>query len=83
MNGNSEQRNMMKGVQTLGFALVEATLFLDSHPNNQKALEFFRKNLQAYNALKEQYTKTYGPITLSDAAGDSWTWVETPWPWQN
>ena len=74
---------MMKALQALGLAVFETALFLDSHPNNQRALEFYRKNAKAYMALKDRYTSLYGPLTLGDSAGESWMWVDTPWPWQN
>ena len=80
---NNEQRNMMKALQTLGFALFDTALFLDTHPNNQRALDYYRKNSEAYKILKEQYTSKYGPLSISEAAGDSWEWVSKPWPWQN
>ncbi|HBL84277.1 MAG: hypothetical protein A2Y17_07520 [Clostridiales bacterium GWF2_38_85] len=79
----NEQKNMLKAIQALSFALLETGMFLDSHSNNQRALEYFRKNKQAYDTLKQQYTMRYGALTMGEAAGDTWTWVNMPWPWQN
>ena len=80
---NNEQKNMLKALQSLNFALVDTSLFLDTHPNNQRALDYYRKKSEAYMILKDEYTKKYGPFTMADAAGDSWNWVDKPWPWQN
>ena len=80
---NNEQRNMLKALQALSFALIDTALFLDTHPNNQRALEFYRKTSEAYRVLKEQYTSRYGTFSMADAAGESWEWINEPWPWQN
>lgn len=80
---NSEQRNMLKALQALSFGLIDTALFLDTHSKNQRALEYYRKNSEAYRILKGEYESKYGPLTMSEAAGDSWNWVDKPWPWQN
>lgn len=73
----------MQRVQTCGFALVEANLFLDSHPTSREAIAFYEKHLKMYNEAVEEYEKQFTPIRKSNAIKDGkWTWATTPWPWE-
>ena len=49
MNANKE--TMLRRLQAADFVLHETVLYLDGHPTNQKALEFFRKAKTAYDEL--------------------------------
>ena len=80
---NNEQRNMLEALQSLGLSLIDTALFLDTHPQNQRALDYYRKNGEAYGILKGEYVSKYGPLSMSEAAGENWNWVDKPWPWQN
>jgi spore coat protein JB len=79
-----DRQKLYKNIQIYGFALGETMLFLDTHPDDQKALAFFKM----YQKLKDEsvleYTKKYGPITAENGMYDTrWTWVDGPWPWEN
>jgi len=83
-NNNTSREVLLHRVQICDFVLQEVALFLDSHPNNQEALEHFRKYCALQKAAKDEYTQKYGPLTRADAAcGDRWTWVDNPGPWEN
>ncbi len=74
---------LMRKIQQLSFALVEANLYLDCHPNCQRALEYFSKHKAAYDKYVAVYEEKYGPLTAkSGACGDSWQWIQGPWPWE-
>ncbi|WMJ82512.1 spore coat protein CotJB [Oscillospiraceae bacterium LTW-04] len=66
------------------FALHEAVLYLDTHPNDQNALEYYRRKQQQLIQASENYQKVVGPIRscMVDTNSGSWQWVETPWPWE-
>ena len=42
----------------------------------------YREIIDELDDLIEEYTDKYGPLTASDSMGDTWNWVEGPWPWQ-
>ena len=79
-----EQNRMLREIGILSFTIVELTLFLDTHPDNQEAMRHF----DYYNRLKkekcEEYSRLYGPLTLSQAngRGQEFQWTVTPWPWE-
>lgn len=79
---NDRQKSLMR-VQTAAFAAHEAALFLDTHPGDQQALDYFRKMTEQSKEAKEAYVKAYGPLTVDEAGmSGSWDWVEGPWPWE-
>jgi len=80
----NERMNPIFEVQKYEFVLLETNLYLDSHPDDQEALEYFRRMLALYKDAKEKYEAKCGPIT-PDSTGigyERWEWVMTPWPWE-
>lgn len=74
---------LLKTVQYYSFAVLEAGLFLDTHPDCREALEYYNKYKKLCREAKEQYEAKYGPLTVdSDANNESWQWAKTPWPWE-
>ena len=79
----SDRENLLRNVQIADFALVEAGLFLDTHPTDQNALSYFMAKQAQYEQAKTAYRQQVGPICVSDVnAAQGWTWGETPWPWE-
>mgnify|MGYP002800643594 CR=1 FL=1 len=74
----------LKYVQMYHFAMIEANLFLDTHPNNREAMAYFKRAKQMYDKAVEQYEAQFGPLTAAAAANstDRWDWVKGPWPWE-
>lgn len=78
-----ERQQLLRQVQMQDFALIDVSLYLDSHPNCQNALAYY----QQHKALRDQavaaYTSKYGPLTHADVCGTNcWSWVNNPWPWE-
>lgn len=70
-------------VYELGFALIETALFLDTHPDNTEALEYYCQIKNRYAEAVKEYEKTCAPLTLDRVDNDNyWMWVKTPWPWE-
>ena len=79
----TEQQNMMYRLQVQSFILDDVRLYLDIHPDDKRALEYYEK----YRRLKEQteaeYVKSFGPLNSFQVnSATRWTWVDTPWPWE-
>ncbi len=74
---------LMKQIQEAGFALYDLGLFLDSHPENQMALDYFTDVQKEYSRLQSDYEMMYGPLTAFDTNTEhGWTWISDPWPWE-
>lgn len=80
----AEREVLLKRVQVCDFALNDAALYLDTHPEDSLALEFYKKHLEMRRQAAEAYTREYGPLAHGDYdGGKRWNWVDGPWPWQN
>ncbi len=78
------QRNSK--LHALSFALVETSLYLDGHPNDRRAIEYYNKMKAQYEKELEMYEREHGPVSMmSDTVTENgkWQWVNHPWPWQN
>ena len=84
MNSNEQDRSrLQKQLDALNFALLETQLFLDSNPDNRRALRYFEQCREAREKLVAQYEAAYGPLTArGNGKGGGWQWVMTPWPWE-
>lgn len=74
--------DLLRRVQELAFAMDEAELFLDTHPQNAAALDYFQRRRDEWERAVEAYEGTVGPLTSNAVQGDRWTWIDGPWPWQ-
>lgn len=78
---NQTRENMLEKIKCLNFAITELGLYLDTHPNDEKALCLHRKYCKEYRELTDKYQKVYGPLTIQFPC-NKWRWLEQPWPWE-
>ena len=69
-------------LQYMDFAIHETVLYLDGHPDNEKAMAYYKKALAERNEYAARFTDKFGPITSKDVTGDTWKWIDSPWPWE-
>ncbi|HJC14340.1 MAG TPA: spore coat protein CotJB [Candidatus Fusicatenibacter intestinigallinarum] len=86
MKGQQPNReSLLAWINQVSFAVNEMTLYLDTHPDDEDALAFFREKLKMRQEALETYARFYGPLTI-DTANDnmsrSFQWVQQPWPWE-
>lgn len=81
---NNERQKLLKRLQICDFVLTEASMYLDTHPNNTMALEYFNKHNKMKEEILKEYVDKYGPITRFDNDNSqTWQWINNPWPWEN
>lgn len=75
---------LLKEIQAYEFAAIDLNLFLDTHPNEQRALVDYNALTHHLNMLKSQYEQLYGPLVVFGFAPSQypWQWTEGPWPWE-
>ncbi len=76
------KNKLLREIQQCEFALVEANLYLDTHPQDQEAIHYYQKTHEKLSEHLAEYREKYGPITKDEAGKLRWTWVDEPWPWQ-
>ena len=77
----------MDEINEVSFAINDLTLFLDTHPECQEAINLFRELLTKRLELLEDYASKYNPLTqLSIVTGaldrNAYSWAEGPLPWE-
>ena len=86
MNNNNAPMNrdeLMDKIHALSFAMTEAQLFLDTHPDCRDALIYLKGMGEELDTAMTEYQNKYGPLFADMTVGDKWTWIDGPWPWQH
>ncbi len=74
---------MMQAVRESTFALIDTGLYLDTHPDDDKALAYYDKYREINKDVCREYEQCFGPLTIKGVdTCDGWTWVRDPWPWE-
>jgi len=78
------QKEMLLRIMELEFTAVDLNLFLDTHPDDERALADFRSTTQHLMNAKMEYESTYGPLLNYGfgMTGRKWQWIDEPWPWE-
>lgn len=81
--GDSEcsRADMLNTIKSLNFAVIELGLYLNTHPNDQRAICLHREYTRQLRDLKDKYQKVYGPLSIYYPC-NKWRWLEEPWPWE-
>lgn len=70
-------------IQVLGFAVQELALYLDTHPDDDEALELYRTYQQMYHKLTMEYAQKCKPLNHAMPVDHkTYTWLDEPWPWE-
>lgn len=82
----SEQEKALNEIYKIGFAIIDLTLYLDTHPDCQNGIDMMKELLQKRLDSLAEFAKNYYPLTqLSIITGtpDStqYNWDEGPLPW--
>ena len=78
---NKPMDSLLREIQVCDFALTEARLFLDTHPYDQQAIQFYQQKKERLAQLKAEWEARCGCVQPRGNEA-RWAWVDTPWPWQ-
>ena len=73
-----KQEEMLCKIKEYKFSIIELGLYLDTHPEDEKALCLHRHYANILKELMDKYQKVYGPLTI-DYPCNKWRWLEEPW----
>lgn len=84
-NNNTEneatQEEMLEQLKCYRFSIIELGLYLDTHPDDEKALCLHNSYAKKFKMLEDQYQRIYGPLSIMYPC-KKWRWLEGPWPWE-
>lgn len=83
-NSMSEREGLMNDINTLGFVMFEMAEYLDTHPYDRDAVEYFAHQTRKRNQALREYAEKFTPLTLDTAisCGKEWSWALDPMPWK-
>ena len=77
------QKELYEWIMMLGFCAVDMMLYLDTHPDDEEALNYFNQCNTLYNAAKQSYQDQFGLLNaFSEQERFSWDWNTAPMPWE-
>lgn len=81
---NTEQERMLHDIGVVSFVAIEMTLYLDTHPLDREAMEYFNHYMRMKNQMMRDYAVKFGPLSLSvaDSSSKEWKWALQPMPWE-
>ena len=77
------QKELYEWIMMLGFCAVDMMLYMDTHPDDEEALNYFNQCNTLYNAAKQSYQEQFGLLNaFSEQERFSWDWNTAPMPWE-
>lgn len=79
----NKKEQMLRDIGIVDFTLVELMLFLDTHANDRKAMEYFKHYSKVKLQMEMEFSKTFFPLKKEFADCDrEWEWAIAPLPWE-
>ena len=75
------REELLKKIMECKFAVNDLALYLDTHPNDRRALQMHNKYVEELKEAMKEYENRFGPLTF-ETQMDRWQWVEDKWPWE-
>ena len=71
MKTDCSQKQLLNRIDQVSFAVNDMTLYLDTHPCDEKALTYCHELVQERKKLLKEYAEAYGPliIDITDQTG--------------
>ena len=82
VNKNEKPVTPLTELQTVAFVIQELALYLDTHPEDNEALEVYREMQKMYQTACVAYETKCGPLTHKTPLEGPYRWLDDPWPWE-
>lgn len=84
-NNNMSRTALLHEISKIDFAVVEMTLYLDTHPHEREAIAYLNHYVKLKNQLEKEYSYKYEPLSVSyanESDDNKWLWALAPMPWE-
>ncbi len=83
MNQTRSREQLFQWITMTSFMLIDLALYLDTHPQDETAMDTYNHYSMLYQKATKEYSSLYGPLTLSQASPDKvWCWGISDNPWE-
>lgn len=80
-NNNATCEELMRAIMEADFFAQDLKLYLDTHPDDMRAVEMFREAVKQSRACKAAFEDSFYPLTAENAGTDgAWDWFDGVWP---
>ncbi len=81
---NNRCDELMCAIMEASFYAQDLKLYLDTHPDDSRAVEMYVEACRQYKACKAAFEENCYPLTPCSAGSDgSWNWFDGIWPPKN
>ena len=81
LKGTNPRQNIIALIDIYAFVVTDLQLFIDTHPNNERAKTLILTFKTELNKLKEYYNTNFTPLTMDSISNESY--ITGPWPWED
>lgn len=82
MNGK-DRCTALYEISMVDFLLTDMMLYLDTHPCDKNALDYYHHYAKILDELREAYQKNFGPLFASQSdCRKEWAWSNEPNAWE-
>ena len=79
----NQRDQMLKDIGIVSFTVIELALYLDTHPHDRSAMEYFNHYNRIKSQMEREFSRNFFPLTLDHAESNKdWRWGEAPLPWE-
>lgn len=79
----NSREQMLRDIGVVDFVLVELMEYLDTHPLDREAMEYFNHYAVIKNKMTKEFSQKYFPLTKDLAESNKeWRWGSAPLPWE-
>lgn len=75
------REELMKQIKCLNFAVIDISEYLNTHPDDRRAICLHREYCNQLKEVKDKYQRIFGPLSIYYPC-NKWRWLEEPWPWE-
>jgi len=73
---------LLREIMEVDFCIYDISLYLDTHPNDERAIMLNNSYVKKAQELRFAYAKKYGALRLDMLSKSPYDYVEGPWPWE-
>lgn len=82
VNRSEKAVTPLSELQVMAFVIQELALYLDTHRDDQEALEMYHAYQKLYHEAAEEYTRRCGAMSHRIPTEGPYRWLDDPWPWE-